>query len=256
MNRTLVLTLSLILLGMTPALAQTTTAPPAKQLGVTMITLNVTEQQKVKQDVLIASIRYETRGKTAESVQDEINAKMSKALDVVKKEKSVRVSTEAYSVYMNQQVEQQTDPKTGKVTTTRDEQWTGSQSMTLESADAAAVQKLTGTLQGMGLAVNNLSYTLSPEQTETVRQTLMKGAVAKLKTQAAQAAELLGKKHYNIAEIAVDGSNMPQPPMPMMRAMAMDASGGAMEKSMSAPHAEPGESTVSMTLTARVELKD
>lgn len=232
------------------AQAQTPPAAPPVKEGITGLNLTVTERQPVKQDMVVANIRYEAKGKDARSVQDEINKKIKAGLDAVKGEQNVKVSTEAYSVYMNQQVEMRTG-KDGKQEQVNIEEWRGSQAVTLESKDIAKMQELTGKLQDMGFAVSNFGYTLSPEKSDAVRETLMKGAVDKIKRQADQAAKLLGKSGYEIKEISVDNAQFPQP-VPMMYAAArMEKAGDA----VAAPNAEAGESDVSMTLTARVELK-
>ena len=62
----------------------------------------------------------------------------------------------------------------------------------------------------------------------------------------------MGKSRTDLVEVTVDtADNMVHPPM-MMRAVAMDA-GGAMEKS--APSAEPGETEITLTVSARALLK-
>ncbi len=233
---------------------QTQTLPaagaPAVADGVTSLTLAVTERIAVKQDVVVANVRYEAKGTDAKTVQNEINQKIEAGLAAIKGDKDVKIATEAYQVYMNQnQVQEMHD---GKPVITQTEEWRGSQAITLQSSNADAVKSMTGKLQYLGFAVGQLQYTLSPEKSEEVRQTLMKGAVDKIKAQADQAAKLLGKKGYEIREVNVDGGYMP--PMPMYaKAMRMEASGAASD--MAAPNVEAGESDVTMTLNARVELK-
>lgn len=239
-----------LILALIPFAASAQQAAPMKE-GVTALNLTVTERQPVKQDVIVANTRFETKGKDARTVQDEINKKIKAGLEAVKGEPAVKVSTEAYSVYMNHQVEMVAD-KDGKQRQVTKEEWRGSQALTLESKNLAKMQALTGKLQDMGFAVSNFGYTLSPEKAEQVRDTLMKGAIDKIKRQADQAAKLLGKGGYEIKEVSVDGAQFP-PPMPMMyKAARMEM---AADAAVQAPSAEAGESDVSMTLTARVELK-
>lgn len=227
-----------------------TKTPPMKE-GITALNLTVTERQPVKQDLIVASTRYEAKGKDAKTVQNEINTKIKDGLEAVKGEPSVKVSTEAYSVYMNQQVEMRTG-KDGKKIQVQAEEWRGSQSLTLQGKDFAKMQVLTGKLQELGFAMNNFSYSLSPEKSEAIRETLMKGAIDKIKRQAGEAAKLLGKKGYEIKELSVDNAHFPGP-VPMYATARMESAPAA--DMMQKPNAEAGESDVSLTLTARVELK-
>ncbi len=56
----------------------------------------------------------------------------------------------------------------------------------------------------------------------------------------------------DLVEVSVDAADNPIHPPMMMRTMAMD--GGAMEKS-AAPTAEPGETEITLTVSARALLK-
>lgn len=219
--------------------------------GVTALTLSVTERLPVKQDMVIANVRYEIKGASAKEVQNKINTAVQQGLDAIKGDADVKISTESYQVYMNyHQIQVLRD---GQPVVENAEEWRGSQAVTLESKDANKIKALTGKLQDLGFAVSNLQYTLSPEKSEEVRQTLMKGALDKIKTQADQATKLLGKKGYEIREVSVDGGYMP--PMPMYaKAMRMEMAAGS-AADMAAPNVEAGEQDVNMTLNARVELK-
>lgn len=224
-------------------------APVPTLEGVTSLTLSVTETQRVKQDVVLASLRFEAKGSDAQTVQSQINEAVKKGLDIIKGDKDIKIATEAYSVYASQNQTQEIVD--GKTVTKITEEWRGSQALTLQSKDAEKMKILTGKLQEMGFAVNNFGYSLSPEKAEDVRQTLMKGAIDKIKAQADQATKLLGKSKYDIREVGVDGGYMP--PMPMFKAIR--AEGMSADSVMPAPNVEAGEQDVSMTLNTRVELR-
>ena len=245
------LTALLLTAALIPSIALAQTATPAVKIDATYVTLAATERLAVKQDIVVSSIRFEAKGSDAKTVQSKINDAIKKGLDIVKAEPAIKVSTEAYSVYMNEQNEVFTD-KAGKQQTRNKQEWRGSQALALESKDAAKMQDVTGKLQALGFAVNSYGYTLSPEKAESVRNTLLGNAINKLKSQAATTAKLLGKSGYEMREVNVDGGYMQ--PQPMMF-KAMRAEGMAADASMPAPNAEAGESDVQMTVNARIELK-
>lgn len=215
--------------------------------GHTLVNLSASENKVLKQDLLVASLRMEVKGKDSKSVQNDINQAMAKALAEVKKYDTLKVSTGSYSLY--EYHEPIVDKASGEVTG-HDKQWRGAQTITFESVDSESVLDAAGKLQDMGFAMNSLDYTLSPEVAEKERDALVVAAIEKLKAKAAVIAKALGKSGYELAEVNIDG-NMSAPPMPYARAMKMEMAAA----DMAAPVAEAGESTVTMSVSARVLLK-
>ncbi|PZQ47052.1 MAG: hypothetical protein DI551_04020 [Micavibrio aeruginosavorus] len=232
-----------------PANAQDGLALPPE--GTTIINLSATEKRTMPQDLLIASLRIEVEDKAdAAVVQDKINKAMKSALDLAKKESAFKVSTGAYSVYkydqpiiVNQKTgEQKNDPV-----------WKGSQTIDIESKDATKLLAAVGKIQGMGFAMNNLAYTLSPEVVEKVRDELMVAALKKLAAKADIVAKTLGKSKTDLVDVNVDTGGPVVPMYKTMMArgeMAMDAAAP-----MAAPVAEAGETDVSLTVSARALIK-
>lgn len=219
--------------------------------GSTIINFSATEKRTMPQDLLIASLRIEVEDKTdPATVQKKINEAMSKALELAKKESVFKVSTGAYSVYKYDQpiiVNQ----KTGE--TKNDAVWKGSQTLDIESKDATKLLDTVGKIQGMGFAMNNLAYTLSPEVVDKVRDELMVSALKKLQAKAEVVAKTLGKSNVDLVDVNVDigGPVMPMYKTMMAReAMAMDAAAP-----MAPPVAEAGETDVSLTVSARALIK-
>lgn len=252
----LVLCAFVTVLGVTPAKAQDASQSLVKS-GQTVLNISASERQTVQQDLLIASVRFETEGADSRSLQDKINKLVAKALEESKKYAEVKVVTDNYYVYPydpNQYVPQ---PQPTEKTDTKEKQpiiWKGSQGLSLKSKNSEQLLKLMGALQDMGFQTNNLSYTLSPEAFETIRDAMMESALTKLAAKAERASKALGKKEAELVEVNVDTA-YPNYPMPMMaRAeVAMD-SGGAQAK-FAAPVASPGESEITLTVSARAVLK-
>ncbi len=217
----------------------------------TVVTLTASDQKKVDQDVLVASLRIEVENKDSRKVQDAINQAMKKALAVASAEPSIKASTGNYYVYSY-------DPNPSlKATSVADKKermvWKGSQTLDLESKDSQKILDGVAKIQDMGFVMNGLNYILSSELAEAQRDELMVGALKKIQKKADLIAKTLGKSGYDITEVTVEGAYMPQPQPVMMVKASM---GARMESDkMAAPVAAPGESEVNLSVTARVLLK-
>ena len=209
--------------------------------GQTLITLSVTERVSVQQDTLIATLRIERQNRNARTLQREINAAMEAALAESEGVDAVQVSTGYYSVYQTN-----TAPQGGRP----DQVWQGSQSITLEGKDAQSLLELAGEIQGMGFVMNNLTYTLSTERADEVRDGLMESAIARARANAERAAQAMGKTEVDIATLDIDAAMGYSQPVVMARGMAMDAMA---EKA--SPVAEAGESEVSLTVRVQAVAK-
>ncbi len=238
-----------------PAPAPSSAPTPAKisfpGMGETVLHISATERAQVPQDLLTASLRIEKQDVDAKAVQTEINTVMAKAVEAAKAVSTVKVSTGHYYVYQYDANPQPIEKQDGKEVKPA-MKWRGSQSLQLQSTKAEDLLKLAGSLQDSGLVMENLGYSLSPEKADEAKDSLMEAAIAKVKVKADRAAKAMNKGRAELVEINVDSSdNFVHAPV-MMRAMAMD--GGAMEKA-SAPTAAPGESEITLTVSAKALLK-
>jgi predicted secreted protein len=222
-----------------------------KEVVGTFVSLSASDQKKVEQDLLVASLRIELDNKDARKVQDEINKAMQKAMDIAKAEPSIKVSTGNYYVYSY-------DPNPSPTPLSREDQqkrmvWKGSQTIDLQSKDSQKILEIVGKIQDAGFAMNGLNYMLSPELAEAQKDELLVGALKKIKTKAELISKTLGKSGYDIVEVNIDGSYMPQPQPVMM--MARSAKMEMASDSMSSPVAAPSETDVSLSVSARILLK-
>ena len=227
-------------------------AVAAPSVSATVVTLSASDQKKVVQDLLVASLRIEQDNKDARQLQDDINKAMKIALDTVKAETAIKVNTGGYYVYNY-------DPNpTPPKPLSSDEMkkrmvWKGSQTIELKSKDAPKILEMLGKLQDMGFVMSGLNYTLSPELAESQKDELLVGALKKIQDKAALVAKAMGKSGYDIVELNIDNSYIPQPQPVMMMSMAR---GGAMAKAdMAAPVAAPSEDDVTLNVSAKISLK-
>ena len=211
--------------------------------GATLVNLSANERVEIEQDLLTADFQYQEEDADAAQVQDTINKAMSKALAEAEKVSSVKASTQSYYVH-------QYDRSRGDGAR-RDMIWRGQQGLQIKGKKADELLELSGELQKMGLAMNGLSYSVSPDLLEETREALLEDAIEKLTAKAERTAKALGKSSVEILQINVDTGGEFHPPM--MRAMAMDAGMAKME--MAAPVAAPGESQVMLNVSAQVLIK-
>ena len=207
--------------------------------GQAILNISATERREVEQDLLVATLSFKVVNKDPRIVQNDINEKMKDALKTAKKTDDVKVNTGSYQVY--ERNEQRT----------KETKWHGSQSLTLKSKNSEEILKLVGKLQDMGLTSNGLNYTLSPETAVEVQDSLMEAALAQLQTRANRAAKALEKTTAELREVNVQGGNVPHQQNHYARGAMMMAD--SME--MAAPVASAGESTITLTVNARVILK-
>ena len=211
----------------------------------TLLNVSATEFIEVSEDLLVANLHYEFEAATAKEVQNQINTVMAKTLEKTKLLKDIKVSTQQYSVYKYEVVLNKNDERKIK--------WRGSQGVAISGKATNDILKLTGQLQEIGLVIDGLSYTISNDTREEVRDSLMELAVEKLMKKSKRVAKALGKDIIKVVSINVDADT--SRPYPVMQyAMRM---GGAMAKNeMASPVAEPGQTQISMTVSATIMIKD
>lgn len=211
----------------------------------TYLNISATERREIDEDLLVANLRYETEGQIAKEVQNKINKTMQKALERTKQLKDIKFSTEQYYVHKYH-------PRTKKGET-RKTVWRGSQSLLIKGKSSKDILKLTGELQNMGFAVSGLTYTISPEKREEVRDSLMELAVAKLISKSKRVAKAIDKDDINIVTINVDADPYPTFPRPQGRMMSMDTNA---KSELATPAVAPGQGEITMSVSATILIKD
>lgn len=164
--------------------------------GEIMMNLNANEQVEVEQDTLHANLYFSAQGRDPVALQDEVNRKMAEAQEVLA-ESDVESSIQQYRVYEIQP----NRPTRGDVD---NPVWRAQQSLQLTSQDSAAVLDLVAELQGRGLTMGGMNYSLSNAREEEVADTLMAAALAKVSARAEAAAAALGKSGVEIVELTMN----------------------------------------------------
>jgi len=217
--------------------ARAQTLPPRPMPNdESVLHLSETAQRDVPRDLLRATLAAEATDIDAGKVQVEINQRMTTALARIKQVAGISVETSGYSVY------RETPDKQAP-------RWHGIQTVALTSKEFGALLTLTGTLQQQGLVVQSLAPDLSREARQSVEDALTDEALTRLRQRAERVAAAAGVKLQGIRALTVGNVNAPPPIIqPFMRAMAAAAAPAP------PPVAEPGNATVSVTVSAEFAL--
>lgn len=128
--------------------------------------------------------------------------------------------------------------------------WRVSQSLKVTSPDVALVPLVIEKVNGK-LALDNLSFSVSHKAKDQYDETLVKMAVKDATQRAAWVAEAVGSsaKNTQLVNLRFEGASMPRAVNMVMRAKAYG-------DSIPAPDIESGTSTLNMTVTADVLIKN
>jgi predicted secreted protein len=216
-----------------PAMAQGTTAPAVQSpLAETVLTLSETAEVRRAPNEVLANLKAEARGPDAAAVQNQVNRAVQAALAKAREVSAVQVNTGGYWTNRDSQ----------------SRQWTASQRLTLRGTEAAPLLDLTGALQGAGLALDGLEWSLSRTVEQEARQEAGRLAIDNLRRRAAAVAEQLGMEVAGIRSLRLDAPDAPAPRMAMMRASASSMSAAP-------PASAPEDVSVTSTAVADVVLR-
>ena len=208
--------------------------------GQALLHISATEQKEVKQDTLLVRLQYQSEDKSAEAVQREINSMMTQALEMLGSHEKIKVETTSYNVY------QKTLPRT------KEQIWHGSQGLQLKSKEDEALLAVAGQLQERGFVSQGVDYVLTAMEIADIKDKMMEDALMKLSTRADRAAKALGKTSASLIEINVQGGH---DVMPMVRSMGRMNMMAMESAPMPAPVAAAGDTTLSLTVSAKALLK-
>lgn len=213
------------------------------QSGQLALNLSLTEQRQVDQDTLNASLQYVAQGRDRRELQNEVNEAMASVLELLRETPDIEFNTGFYQVHIVQA------GRPGRADV-ESPVYRAQQNVQLQSKDSTLMLELTGKLQEMGLVLNGLHYSLSREEHARVESELLQTALKNLQARAEDAAAALGKGSAELVEVSMDAS----PFITGARMYAPRAVMSAMDAEMAPPVADPGQSTVSVSVSARAVL--
>ncbi len=200
------------------------------------VNLSASATGRVDNDTIVATLYAQAEGSQAAALADEVNKRINWGVQQLKKYQKIKVQTQSYNTY----------PIYTKSNITG---WRVRQSFRMESQDMALVSNLLGDLQSK-LALENVSFSVSPEQRNSAENTLIEEALAAFETRAKLIAKSLGRSNYVIAKINVNtsgGNHYPQPHA-MMRMSSMS-------ESVAAPQMQAGESSLTVNVSGEIEVQ-
>ncbi|MBU8536456.1 SIMPL domain-containing protein [Falsiroseomonas tokyonensis] len=200
------LTMATLLLA-PPALAPPALAQPA---GLTETLLHLGETAEVTRapDEVVATLRAEARAGTAAAAQQAVNRAIAAAVTRAQATPGIQVSTGGYW--------------TGRVEEQRN--WQASQAVTLRGGDGPALLELAGTLQGQGLAMVSLDWTLRRETERAAREEAARLALEALQRRAAAVAQQLNLQLVGLREVRIDAPERGPRPMAMAARSSVSSS--------------------------------
>ena len=202
------------------------------------VSFGVAAEREVANDWTTGLIGTTASGSDPSELASRINKQMAAALALAKQAKGVKVTSGAYNTY----------PEYGDGN--RIIRWQASQDLILESKDVDAVAKLLGKLQGQGLLLRSISFSVARETQRKLEDELIAEAIAAFRARASLVAKGFGKASYGLIAVNIGGGGY-QPPMPMMRGkMEMMSADAAV-----APSFEGGTSRVRMDVNGTIELE-
>ncbi|MGO2449766.1 SIMPL domain-containing protein [Pseudomonas taetrolens] len=226
------LTLSIGALASLPALAE--------DVHYNQISLRAEASQEVPRDLMVVTLYTEAQNTDAAKLAAEITTAMNKAIGEAKQVKGVTLrqgNRNSYPVY---------DNKSQKITA-----WRERAELRLESADFAALSKLTGDLM-QTLKMGSMQFTVAKATRIASQDALLKDAVNAFRARAQMATDALGGKGYKIVNLNLNSNGYPQPYM--RSEMMMKAASPAMD-SAPTPEIEAGTSEVSMSADGVIEVQ-
>ena len=229
-----VVALALALPPVLPAAAQPAAPAATSAAAETILRLAETATVLRAPDEVVATLRVEARGASAAAVQEAVNRSMAAAVSRAEGVAEVRVTTGGY---WSGRTEESRAP------------WQATQAVTLRGAGRPALLDLVGALQGQGLTLVSLTWTLKPETARAARDEATRLAIESLRRRAEAVAAQLDMPVAGLREVRIDAPDALPRPAPMMAAMRSSAS------SYVPPVAMAEDVSVSATVEAVVALR-
>ena len=225
--------LTIGLLSLTLLSASVMAGQKAKTYDRVQLSADATMQ--VENDTLTAQLYAQREGGDLAQLADEVNRKISEALERTKQVDGVSVQTQGYQTYPVYQQQRLSG-------------WRVRQSISLESQDGTKLSRLLSELQ-TSLALESIRYSVSPVQRQVAEEQLIGQAIDAFQQRAALVTKQLGRSDYRLVEMQINSSSNSVPPM-RLRAGVM-----AMDSAVAPPSLEAGSQTLQVNVNGTIELQ-
>ncbi|MFJ3484781.1 SIMPL domain-containing protein [Pseudomonas sp. NPDC090202] len=224
--------LGAIALASAPALAD--------EVHYNQVSVRAEVNQEVQRDLMTVTLYSESQNSDPAKLAAEITETLNKALGQARQVKDITIrqgSRNSYPIY---------DDKGQKITG-----WRERAELRLESADFAALSKLTGDLLGGEMKMGGMDFSISNPVRKASEDSLLKDAVKAFKARAQLVTEALGGSGYKLVNLNLNTSGYPQP---YFRAPVMMMKAGRAADAAPTPDVEAGTSQVSVTADGVIEV--
>ena len=228
-------TVALLALG---AAALSSVSAMAEDVHYNQISVRAEVDQEVARDLMNVTLYSEAQNTDPAKLAAEITETLNKALAQARQVNGVTIrqgNRSSYPVY---------DDKGQKIT-----DWRERAELRLESADFAALSKLTGEMLG-DMKMGGMDFSIAKPTRKTSEDALLKSAVTAFRARAQLLTEALGGTGYKVINLNFNTSGYPQPylraPVMMMKAERSDAA--------PTPDVEAGTSQVTVTADGVIEV--
>ena len=188
-------------------------------------------QTMVKPDKVILSLSIETTNKTANEALNANSESMNNVLNALKAGgvKENGTSTSFFNISPNYNITQEEKEDLQPIETRDIISYTVTNSITVDSYNLLNVsQWIDSAVQAGVNDISSISFSLSGEKSEPIKNDLLKQAVTNAKSKADIAASALGLKVIGVRSVAIEGLDIipPSPPQPLF---AKETAGAAPE---------------------------
>ena len=220
------------------AAALSSVSAMAEDVHYNQISVRAEVDQEVARDLMNVTLYSEAQNTDPAKLAAEITETLNKALAQARQVNGVTIrqgNRSSYPVY---------DDKGQKITG-----WRERAELRLESADFAALSKLTGEMLG-DMKMGGMDFSIAKPTRKTSEDALLKSAVTAFRARAQLLTEALGGTGYKVINLNFNTSGYPQPylraPVMMMKAERSDAA--------PTPDVEAGTSQVTVTADGVIEV--
>jgi predicted secreted protein len=198
-----------------------------------VITITASASNEIANDRMLGLLRADADNADAGQAANDVNARMARALSRAKSVAGVEARTAGYSSY------QISEPN-------RPVRWRVSQTLALESGDFVALSALVSKLQGDGLLLSGLNFTVSPEARHAAEDALTVQAIRSWQQRAQIASQAFGANDFRTGRVTIQTNDYGRP-QPMFKASGVAA--------VAAPvSVEAGTSEVTVTVSGEAIL--
>jgi predicted secreted protein len=217
-----------------------TPAPGAARFEGTLLLINGSAEIEVDNDEAVATFYLELQDPDLAQAQSQLNRRVAEGVSALKQaDPGARLETEAYAAY----------PVYAGTGTRRIVGWRVRQNVRLRTADLAALPRAVAAGQQQ-LALGGLEFRVSKAAGDKVQAELIARALANLNARVSAAVQALAQPGTTVRIEEIDFGGAPVRPQPVMAFAARARTTEAVAE----PEFEPGRSTQSLSVTARVRL--